>query len=81
MAGSIKIGALEIGNELPLTIIAGPCAMESRSHALEMAQALKQEADRLGFGLIYKSSFDKANRTSISSERGIGLVEHLVQWR
>ena len=73
MAGSIKVGALEIGNELPLTIIAGPCAMESRSHALEMAQALKQEADRLGFGLIYKSSFDKANRTSISSERGIGL--------
>jgi|TARA_Y100000588_G_scaffold85360_1_gene90512 2-dehydro-3-deoxyphosphooctonate aldolase (KDO 8-P synthase) len=73
VAGSIKVGALEIGNELPLTIIAGPCAMESRSHALEMAQALKQEADRLGFGLIYKSSFDKANRTSISSERGIGL--------
>ncbi|MDD9906381.1 MAG: 3-deoxy-8-phosphooctulonate synthase [Rhodospirillaceae bacterium] len=73
MAGSIKVGALEIGNELPLTIIAGPCAMESRSHALEMAQALKGEADRLGFGLIYKSSFDKANRTSISSERGIGL--------
>ena len=73
MAGSIKVGALEIGNELPLTIIAGPCAMESRSHALEMAQALKQEADRLGFGLIYKSSFDKANRTSISSERGIGI--------
>jgi len=73
VAGSIKVGALEIGNELPLTIIAGPCAMESRSHALEMAQALKQEADRLGFGLIYKSSFDKANRTSISSERGIGI--------
>ena len=73
MAGSIKVGALEIGNELPLTIIAGPCAMESRSHALEMAQALKGEADRLGFGLIYKSSFDQANRTSISSERGIGL--------
>ena len=73
MAGSIKVGGLKIGNELPLTIIAGPCAMESRSHALEMAQALKQEADRLGFGLIYKSSFDKANRTSISSERGIGL--------
>lgn len=73
MAGSIKVGDLEIGNDLPLTIIAGPCAMESRDHALEMAQALKEEADRQGFGLIYKSSFDKANRTSISSERGIGL--------
>ncbi len=73
MAGSIKVGDLEIGNDLPLTIIAGPCAMESRDHALELAQALKEEADRQGFGLIYKSSFDKANRTSISSERGIGL--------
>lgn len=73
MANSIKVGALEIGNDLPLTIIAGPCAMESRAHALEMAQALKEESDKLGFGLIYKSSFDKANRTSIGSERGIGL--------
>ena len=73
MTGSIKVGALEIGNDLPLTIIAGPCAMESRAHALEMAQALKEESDKLGFGLIYKSSFDKANRTSIGSERGIGL--------
>jgi len=71
--GSIKVGSLEIGNDLPLAIIAGPCAMESRSHALEMAEALKVEADELGFGLIYKSSFDKANRTSAGSERGIGL--------
>ena len=73
MNGSIKVGSLEIGNDLPLAIIAGPCAMESRSHALEMAEALKAEADELGFGLIYKSSFDKANRTSAGSERGIGL--------
>ena len=73
MNGSIKVGSLEIGNDLPLAIIAGPCAMESRSHALEMAEALKVEADELGFGLIYKSSFDKANRTSAGSERGIGL--------
>lgn len=73
MSGMIEVGDLKIGNDLPLTIIAGPCAMESRSHALEMAKALKEEADKLGFGLIYKSSFDKANRTSVSSERGIGL--------
>ena len=73
MNGSIKVGSPEIGNDLPLAIIAGPCAMESRSHALEMAEALKAEADELGFGLIYKSSFDKANRTSVGSERGIGL--------
>jgi len=71
--GSIKVGSLEIGNDLPLAIIAGPCVMESRSHALEMAEALKVEANELGFGLIYKSSFDKANRTSVVSERGIGL--------
>jgi len=73
MSGTIEVGDLKIGNDMPLTIIAGPCAMESRSHALEMAKALKEEADKLGFGLIYKSSFDKANRTSVSSERGIGL--------
>ena len=69
----IMVGDLEIGNDRPLTVLAGPCAMESREHALEMAAALKAIADRVGFGLIYKSSFDKANRTSINSERGIGL--------
>lgn len=73
MATIVKVGNLEIGNDRPLTLIAGPCAMESREHALEMAQALQEESDRLGFGLIYKSSFDKANRTSIGSERGIGM--------
>lgn len=68
---------VEIGNHLPLTFIAGPCAMESRDHALECAGALKEMADRAGFTFIYKSSFDKANRTSASSERGIGLKEAL----
>ena len=62
-----------IGNALPLTLIAGPCAMESRAHALETAQALKEIAVRLGIGLIYKTSFDKANRTSARAGRGVGL--------
>jgi 2-dehydro-3-deoxyphosphooctonate aldolase (KDO 8-P synthase) len=65
--------AVRVGNALPLTIIAGPCAMESRAHALETAQALKEIAGRLGIGLIYKSSFDKANRTSARGARGVGL--------
>ena len=69
----VRIGALEIGNDLPLTLIAGPCAMESRDHALEIAGALRDITDRVGVGLIYKSSFDKANRTSAASPRGIGL--------
>ncbi len=79
MAGvnHIEIGDLTVGNDLPLVVIAGPCAMESRAHALEMGQALKEIAGKLGIGLIYKSSFDKANRTSASSERGIGLDEAL----
>lgn len=69
----VQAGTVSFGNHLPLSIIAGPCAMESRDHALEMAAALKEIAGRLGLGLVYKSSFDKANRTSISSARGIGL--------
>jgi len=69
----VKVGELTIGNDLPLTLIAGPCAMESRSHALDMAGALKEIADRFGVGLIYKSSFDKANRTSANAPRGLGL--------
>jgi len=70
---TIAIGALRVGNELPLTLIAGPCALESKAHALEMAAALKEIAGRVGVGLVYKTSFDKANRTSAKSERGIGL--------
>ncbi|MEO1137080.1 MAG: 3-deoxy-8-phosphooctulonate synthase [Pseudomonadota bacterium] len=66
-----------ISNHLPLTVFAGPCAMESRDHALECAGALKEIAGRLGLNLIYKSSFDKANRTSAASARGIGLSDAL----
>jgi 2-dehydro-3-deoxyphosphooctonate aldolase (KDO 8-P synthase) len=69
----VKVGDLTIGNDLPFVLFAGPCAMESREHALEMSQALKEVTEKLGVGLIYKSSFDKANRTSGSSPRGIGL--------
>jgi 2-dehydro-3-deoxyphosphooctonate aldolase (KDO 8-P synthase) len=70
-------GAVRIGNHLPLSIIAGPCAMESRQHALEIAHALKEISQRLGIGLIYKTSFDKANRTSGEKPRGIGLGQAL----
>ena len=64
---------MRFGNALPLTLIAGPCQLESRAHALEMASALKEIAARAGIGLVYKTSFDKANRTSGASARGIGL--------
>jgi 2-dehydro-3-deoxyphosphooctonate aldolase (KDO 8-P synthase) len=69
----VTVGNVSFGNELPLALIAGPCAMESRAHALEMASALKEIANRLKLGFVYKSSFDKANRTSGTSARGIGL--------
>jgi 2-dehydro-3-deoxyphosphooctonate aldolase (KDO 8-P synthase) len=70
---TVTIGAVRFGNALPLALIAGPCALESRNHALEMAAALKEIATRVGIGLVYKTSFDKANRTSVKSARGIGL--------
>ncbi|MBL8894881.1 MAG: 3-deoxy-8-phosphooctulonate synthase [Rhizobiales bacterium] len=70
----IRIGSVEIGNHLPLTLIAGPCQLESRDHALMMAGKLKAIAERVGIGLIYKTSFDKANRTSLSGKRGAGLA-------
>ena len=70
----IKIGNITIGNDLPLVLIAGPCQIESREHALEMAEALSYIAKEMGIGFVYKSSFDKANRTSISGRRGIGLA-------
>ena len=69
----VETRSVRIGNTLPLTLIAGPCVLESRVHALEMASALKEIAARLNVGLIYKTSFDKANRTSTSSQRGLGL--------
>ena len=76
-AHAVAVGGFRFGNDLPLAIIAGPCAMESRDHALETASALKEMTARLGLGLVYKSSFDKANRTSSASARGIGLGEAL----
>jgi 2-dehydro-3-deoxyphosphooctonate aldolase (KDO 8-P synthase) len=69
----VAVGGARFGNALPLALIAGPCALESREHALEMAGALKEIAGRLGIGLVYKTSFDKANRTSATSARGLGL--------
>jgi 2-dehydro-3-deoxyphosphooctonate aldolase (KDO 8-P synthase) len=70
---TVTAGAVHIANDRPLTLIAGPCALESRAHAFEMASALKEMTAKLGIGLIYKTSFDKANRTSANSARGIGL--------
>ena len=69
----VQVGAARFGNALPLALMAGPCALESREHALETAAALKEITGRVGIGLVYKSSFDKANRTSATSARGIGL--------
>ena len=69
----ITIGSARFGNALPLALIAGPCQLESRAHALEMASALKEIAARVGIALVYKTSFDKANRTSARAARGIGL--------
>jgi 2-dehydro-3-deoxyphosphooctonate aldolase (KDO 8-P synthase) len=69
--------SVAFGADLPVALFAGPCQMESRAHALEMAAALKEIADRTGIGLVYKSSFDKANRTSLTGKRGIGLKDAL----
>jgi 2-dehydro-3-deoxyphosphooctonate aldolase (KDO 8-P synthase) len=69
----VAVGGVRFGNGLPLALIAGPCQLESRAHALEMAAALKEIAGRVGMGFVYKTSFDKANRTSGTSARGIGL--------
>ena len=77
MSQTVTIGPVTVGNDLPLVLIAGPCQMESRAHAFECATALKEMATAAGIGLIYKSSFDKANRTSLSGRRGIGLREAL----
>ena len=73
----IELNGVRFGNSLPLALIAGPCQMESRDHAFMMAGALKEMAAKLGIGLVYKSSFDKANRTSIAGTRGIGLEKSL----
>jgi 2-dehydro-3-deoxyphosphooctonate aldolase (KDO 8-P synthase) len=73
----VDVGAARFGNDLPLALIAGPCQLESRAHALEMASALKEIAGRVGIGLVYKTSYDKANRTSAKGARGIGLEASL----
>ncbi len=73
----VTAGSVSFGNALPLAIIAGPCQLESRAHALEVASALKEIAARLGIGLVFKTSFDKANRTSASAARGVGLADAL----
>src|ERR1700759_5741655 len=70
---TVAVGAVRFGNALPLSLIAGPCALESRAHALEMASALKEIAARRKIGLVFKTSFDKANRTSGAGVRGVGL--------
>ncbi|AWK85101.1 3-deoxy-8-phosphooctulonate synthase [Azospirillum thermophilum] len=74
---TVQIGPLSIANDRPFTLIAGPCQMESRDHALETAAALAEMTGALGIGLIYKTSFDKANRTSITTARGLGMDKAL----
>src|ERR1700743_775440 len=73
----VRLKSVEIGNALKLAIIAGPCQLESRAHAFDMAGALKEICEKMGVGLVYKTSFDKANRTSATSARGIGLENAL----
>ncbi|MGH7067275.1 MAG: 3-deoxy-8-phosphooctulonate synthase [Acetobacteraceae bacterium] len=73
----VTVGSVRLGNHLPMTLIAGPCQIESRAHALEVAEALAAMTRAAGIGLIYKSSFDKANRTSLSAARGVGLAQGL----
>ena len=75
---TVRIGAIAIANHLPFTLIAGPCQIESRGHALEVAAALRELQVLTGVPVIYKSSFDKANRTSASAARGIGMHEGLA---
>jgi 2-dehydro-3-deoxyphosphooctonate aldolase (KDO 8-P synthase) len=73
----VTVGEARFGNALPLALIAGPCALESRAHAFDMAAALKEMTAKLGVAFVYKTSFDKANRTSAASARGIGLDKAL----
>jgi 2-dehydro-3-deoxyphosphooctonate aldolase (KDO 8-P synthase) len=73
----VAVGKARFGNDLPIALIAGPCTLESRAHAFEMVSALKEITDRLGIGFVYKTSFDKANRTSAGSARGLGLAAAL----
>jgi 2-dehydro-3-deoxyphosphooctonate aldolase (KDO 8-P synthase) len=74
----VKVGSATFGNDLPLALIAGPCQLESRAHAFDMAGRLKEMAAKLGLGFVYKTSFDKANRTSLKGKRGLGLDKALA---
>ena len=74
----VRVGALEIANDRPFALIAGPCQIESRAHALEVAHALREVGAATGVGVVYKSSFDKANRTSAGAARGVGMQEGLA---
>ena len=74
----VRVGALDIANDRPFVLIAGPCQIESRAHALEVAHALREVAAATGVGVVYKSSFDKANRTSAGAARGVGMGEGLA---
>jgi 2-dehydro-3-deoxyphosphooctonate aldolase (KDO 8-P synthase) len=74
----VRVGEIEIGNDRPFTLIAGPCQIESRTHALEVAHALREISTRTGVAVIYKSSYDKANRTSASAARGVGMEAGLT---
>lgn len=73
----VEVGNVVFANDAPLALIAGPCQLESRQHAFDMAGSLKEMAEKLGIGFVYKTSFDKANRTSLSGRRGIGLEASL----
>jgi 2-dehydro-3-deoxyphosphooctonate aldolase (KDO 8-P synthase) len=73
----VTVGALTIANDLPFTLIAGPCQIESRAHAMEVAGVLADMSQKLGIGVIYKSSYDKANRTSANAARGVGMAQGL----
>ncbi|MDF1748490.1 MAG: 3-deoxy-8-phosphooctulonate synthase [Alphaproteobacteria bacterium] len=75
---TVKLGDIEIANHKPFVLIAGPCQMESRDHALDMSGRLKEICDGLGISLIYKTSYDKANRTSLKGQRGMGLDKALA---
>ena len=75
---TIEIGSFKIGNKLPLALLAGPCQIESRQHAIDMAGAMVEITKELGINYIFKASFDKANRTSINGARGVGLEEGML---
>ena len=73
----VKVDDIDIANSLPFTLIAGPCVVESEDHALKTAKTISDVSNKMGINFIYKSSFDKANRTSMNSERGLGLEKSM----